>query len=86
MEAHLKNKHALAVCEAIWSEDAGGNAPLEDPPEVKKTPECRGRHPVRENYPDDRHGARHGGEGDGVENVDDLHAEEEEAPAIAADI
>ena len=36
MEAHLKNKHALAVCEAIWSEDAGGNAPLEDPPEVKK--------------------------------------------------
>ena len=37
MEAHLKNKHALAVCEAIWSEDAGGTAPLEDPPEVKKT-------------------------------------------------
>ena len=36
MEAHLKNKHALAVCEAIWSEDAGGNAPLEDPSEVKK--------------------------------------------------
>ena len=36
MEAHLKNKHALAVCEEIWAEDVGGNAPLEDPPEEKK--------------------------------------------------
>ena len=33
MEAHIKNKIALAVAEEIWAEDFCGKAPKEDPPE-----------------------------------------------------